>query len=76
LVIPELYWFILVLWAVWLIIVFKYDKFFFKGTAGMIGIFYGLLLIQDINIWIGLIIIFTGVYLIYEMILPSEREKK
>lgn len=70
----ELYWFLLVFWFIFILFGIKYNKMIFKGASGIIGICYGLIIIQGINLWIGLITIITGIGLFYDMIFGNEEE--
>ena len=71
-VIDELYWFLLLFWLIFLLIGMKCKRFIFQATSGMIGIMYGLLLIQGISLWIGLITLCVGIVIMYETMLPQK----
>ena len=65
-------WFILVLWIIMLILGLRFTETAIGAVAGIIGIFFGLMLFTAIGAWIGLLMIFFNFYVIYKTLFPSE----
>ena len=61
----ETIWFVLIAWFITLIIGFKLNQQFFLGVSSLIGIFLGFIVLTDVYVWLGLIFIFTSVYLLF-----------
>lgn len=70
--IDELIWLILITWLG--LIGFSKKNIMLGAGAGMVGIFFGLMLIQTVSLWLGLIIVAISVYIAYDAILGDEKK--
>jgi len=70
----ELTWLIALIWLVLTVFYFRIKDVMVGGTAGGIGIFFGLVLVAEAG-WLGFIIIIFSLYLLYSAIFSGERKK-
>ena len=70
----ELTWLIALLWLVLTVFYFRVRDTMLGGTAGGIGIFFGLALVAEAG-WLGFIIIMFSLYLLYTAIFSGEKKK-
>lgn len=64
--VPETVWMMLLLWIGLLALSFKGNMY---GAVGsIIGMMFGILMIPLVGVWLGLILIFLNIYILYKSI--------
>jgi len=64
-------WMILIVWIA--LIAFSKRSIMLGAGAGMVGVFFGLMMIQTVSLWFGLIIVAISIYVAYEAVLGDEK---
>jgi predicted membrane protein len=64
--ISETIWLILVLWIG--LLAFSRRGNLYGGAAGMVGVLLALMLLSVVGIWLGIILIFFNIYVLYKAI--------
>ena len=71
-IIDETIWLILILWLG--LIAFSKRNIMLGASAGMVGVFFGLILIQVVYLWFGLIVVALSIYLMYDAVLGDDKK--
>lgn len=58
-------WFVMVIWLIVLIIGIRYKNVFFSGLGSVIGILFGMVVLSDVYVWLGLILIVSSIYTLW-----------
>ena len=64
--VPETVWMMLLLWIGLLALSFKCNMY--GAVSSIIGMMFGILMIPLVGVWLGLILIFLNVYILYKSI--------
>jgi len=71
-VIDDSIWMMLVVWIA-LLALSRRNQILGCG-AGIVGVMFGLLLVPALSSWIGIVLVFINIYVLYDAILGSEKK--
>jgi hypothetical protein len=63
------------MWLIFLVLAWRMKNVFLFGLSSITSILFGVTLMTQVNGWIGLIIIFLGMYLLYVTMFQVAKKK-
>jgi hypothetical protein len=73
--VTEELWFVLVMWLVFIVLAWRMKNVFLFGLSSVTSILFGVTLMTQISGWVGLIVIFLGMYLLYVTMFQVVKKK-